>query len=44
MAHGLRSMTVYVDLKRRRVASFSPLDADEVIYPPDYKPPPPKPD
>ena len=41
---GLRSMTVNVDLKRRTVAGFSPLRADAVVYPPDYKPPPPTPD
>jgi hypothetical protein len=37
----LRSMSVNVDLKRRKVAGISPRKADEVIYPSGYKPPPP---
>ena len=38
---GLRSMSVTVDLKRRKVAGISPRAADEVIYPPGYEPRPP---
>jgi hypothetical protein len=33
---GLRSLAVFVDLKRRRVASMQPLKADEVIFPPGW--------
>ena len=36
---GLRTVAVLVDLKRRKVAGLSPRKADEVIYPPGYKPP-----
>jgi hypothetical protein len=38
---GLRVVSVNIDLKRRNVAGISPRKADEVIYPPDYTPPPP---
>ena len=38
---GLRAMTLYVDLKRRQLAGISPSEADEVIPPPGYTPPPP---
>jgi hypothetical protein len=34
---GLRSMSVTVDLKRRKVAGISPRAADEVVYPPGYE-------
>jgi hypothetical protein len=37
-------VSVHVDLKRRKVAGISPYMADEVIYPPDHKAHPPKPD
>jgi hypothetical protein len=40
---GLRSVTLHVDLKRRRLVGIAPDAADEVIYPPDYRPPPPSP-
>ena len=38
---GLRTVSVLVDLKRRKVAGLSPREADEIIYPPGYQPPPP---
>jgi hypothetical protein len=37
---GLRSVSLYVDLKRRRLAGIAPASADEVIPPPGYQPPP----
>jgi|SRR5687768_8530574 len=40
---GLRSVALHVDLKRRKLVGIAPNEADEVIYPPGYKPPSPSP-
>jgi hypothetical protein len=42
--HGLRSMYLHVDLKRRKLAGISNGGADQVIPPPGYQPPAPNPD
>jgi hypothetical protein len=41
---GLRSVSLHVDLKRRRLAGIAPSSADEVIPPPGYQPPASNPD